>query len=475
MTGDTSRGTAISGSHAPDWGEATSETGDASRPSKSNCTTGISDTLPAEESTWSGYWWKQKNAIVDAFTENFPQRAIRPVSVRDDVKLREDCTAEKYDSGLRGKTMSAVLNEFLNWYNGYRHAHLLFRSPDGDRVRAPMPNSHQPAYGDKYYARLKALERKVLENYDSPSICMLSLTGSSRTESGGWRCPADHIRDVVNSWRPSRGRGVYHTLRDVLDGYQWEYALITEHHDSGYGHVHVAIFVDGDVSESDFRPVIDSHLRNCEIAGPEAHDYHHPDQEKRPISLKQVDTSFDAKLAQSVEQIFGEGKNSDGLDDLAPVSNVAGYLASYIGAHGKELFDRDPSELMFRAACWATGTQMVRFSVGANELIEEDREENSTSDSAPDEPVVIPNPDFEEDEEFHRDYNNPCEVVSEPWSLEGIGRVTKDGEEIFQTEHAGVQWETIEDASHLDRPSKTPFRRPRRRGDSAEISEFATD
>lgn len=88
---------------------------------------------------------------------------------------------------------------------------------------------------------------------------MLTLSGSSRNGNGGWRCPADHLRDVVNSFRPSKGRGVYHALYDALHGYHWEYALVVEHQKTGYRHVHVAIFVDGEITESDFRPAIDAH------------------------------------------------------------------------------------------------------------------------------------------------------------------------------------------------------------------------
>lgn len=50
---------------------------------------------------------------------------------------------------------------------------------------------------------------------------------------------ADHVRDVVSSWRPNRGRGVYHAVRDALDGKNWEYCTVVEKHRNGYGHAHV--------------------------------------------------------------------------------------------------------------------------------------------------------------------------------------------------------------------------------------------
>jgi len=116
--------TAIAGPNARNWDSA-------SRPSKTNCTSNASESLPAGEGSFRGYWWKEKNALVDEFVEDFSNRAARPVSVRGGTKLREECTSEKYDGGYRSKTWSSVLNEFLKWYNDYCHAHLVFESPNG--------------------------------------------------------------------------------------------------------------------------------------------------------------------------------------------------------------------------------------------------------------------------------------------------------------------------------------------------------
>lgn len=62
-----------------------------------------------------------------------------------------------------------------------------------------------------------------------------------------------------------------------------------------------------------------------------------------------------------------------------------------MGTNGEPLFDRCVDELIFRAAIWVSRTQMVRFSDGANEMIDRDaefveREKPNTK--------VIPNPDF---------------------------------------------------------------------------------
>jgi hypothetical protein len=73
---------------------------------------------------------------------------------------------------------------------------------------------------------------------------------------------------------------------------------------------------------------------------------------------------------------------------------VIGNLGSYIGAHGEALFDRGLDELIFRSAVWATGTQLVRFSTGANQMIRGDLGKE-TADRLDAESVLIPNPSFD--------------------------------------------------------------------------------
>lgn len=436
----------------------------ASRPSKTNCTTAVRPGEAADNGecveaklNWRTQNWKRKNALVDQFVAERAGRAARPLSVRDDVAIREEATSERHNGGRRSRSWSSVLNSFLKWYNGYRHAHLKFKSPDGETVRAQMPNSHQPRYGDKYYARLKALERQMVARYDNLTVCMLTFTGSTRNGNGGWRCPADHLRDVVNSWRPDEGRGAYHALRDVLDGYEWEYALVTEKHKSGYGHVHAAIFVDGDVEEADFRPVIDSHLKNCDIAHRDAHDYHHPETEKRPISVRSVDTTL------NLEDLDANA------EDVEDVTNLGSYVGEYIGAHGEELFDRGIDELAFRATAWATGTQMVRFSTGANEMIEADRlaDGDDDGDDLADDvgPIVHPDPDWDGE-------GAPFKVENPNWTIEGVCRVDEAGEDMYDLGRSGVSWTNIEDASHLDPPNPQPPDRPQPRTTSKKLTSY---
>jgi hypothetical protein len=439
----------------------------ASRPSKTNCTSAEADLSAEDRLDLRTQWWKRKNELVEDFIEERPERAARPISVRDDHKLRIQATQEKIDTGRRGASWSDLKREFLGWYNGYRNAHLLFTDPDGNTVRGQMPNSHQPRYGDRYYGRIKGFERQMLKEYHNPTVVLLSLTGSMKNAHGGWRCPCDHLLEVKSSFRPDSGRGVYHKLREVLDGKPWEYALVVEKHKNGYGHIHVAVFVDGDVSEADFRPVIDKHLEYCDIAAKEAHDYFHPDDEKRPISVRDVATDRDTN-AEDYNGTHGDG----------PIGNLGSYLGEYIGSHGKPLFERDISELSFRAVLWATGTQKVRFSTGANEMIRKDREQVE-DDELDQEPSGDGSTYGLRDDVTVEEIEDPETDVSElmdgetDWSLQGIGRVDEDGETVYDAGKSGVEFVTIEDARHLDPPKQLPPTPPQPRVTETELSEYA--
>lgn len=454
---DTTDGSAIAGPNARNWGSG-------SRPSKNNCKSPSKEGEPSEDRISGRYWWHRKNETVDEILDTLPQRANRPAAVREKAKLRNDCVRDRADGGYRSKPMSDVIREFLGWYNDYRHAHLLFNGPDGNVVRSKMENSHQPGYGNRYYARFKALERQVVREYDDPHSCILTFSGSHENVDGNWRCPVDHLRDVIDTWRPDRGGGVYHQLRRSLEGMEWEYCVGVEHNSKGYGHVHVGVFVDGEITESDFHNVIDEHLRLCDIAHRDAHNYYHPNSEKNPISVRRIEPGL-------------EPEDYDGSDDV--VGNVASYLAEYIGAADEsELFDRSPQELYFRAACWSSGTQRVRFSTGANEMIRRDRDEpQRVETTGPVNPGWKPGATSEKIEKAVADPDRSgTEWLEKPdegnWSLHGIGRVDDDGETVFEIEQSTVQYREIHGAESLDPPKKLPSDRPQPPSTDSKLTEY---
>jgi len=277
--------------------------------------------------------------------------AHRPVSVEDGRGLRDEAVLvstddgpvplDRWDGNLDGRDLQArpvhrVVQAWRDWYDGYRDAHIEYENPDGETVRSPLENSYQPEYGRRYYGKIKDWERGIERAYQAPTMVMLTLSASNENAKGGKRCPADHMRDIADGWNVARK-----SLHRVLGGFEWEYAKVWEPHQSGYGHMHVAVAVDdpGDRLDGEsFRPVMRSYVENTKPAGSDAHDL-----------------------------------NTVGLGDTVSVNreveNLGTYISEYIGIFGEEPTERPVSEQMFYATCWATGTRRVDFSNGAHEIM----------------------------------------------------------------------------------------------------------
>ena len=258
---------------------------------------------------------------------------LRPLSVEPGRKLRDEAVHEVSD-GPQARPWYAVVSEWRDWYDGYQRAHIEFDGPDGETTRTRLENSYQPQYGKRYYAKLKDLERGIEREYEGLTTVMLTFTASNENAKGGMRCPADHMRNIMDGYDAARKQ-----LHKSLSGRNWEYARVWEPHESGYGHLHLAVFVEDDpdrrdLGPGDFEGAMRSHVENCEPAGWEAH---RPDG--NAVSL-----------------------NSD-------VNNLGTYISEYIGIFGEEVLERPMTEQAFYATCWATGTRRVDFSNGAHDLM----------------------------------------------------------------------------------------------------------
>nr|WP_192960850.1 hypothetical protein [Haloferax sp. Q22]AKN10606.1 replication initiation protein [Haloferax sp. Q22] len=257
---------------------------------------------------------------------------LRPLSVEPERRLRNEAVHELSD-GPQARPWYAVLSEWRDWYDGYLRSNIEFDGPDGETVRTELENSYMPKYGKRYYAKLKDFERGVAREFDGMTTAMLTLTASHRNEKGGWRCPADHMRDIMDGYDAARKQ-----LHQVLSGRKWEYARVWEPHADGYGHLHIAVFVeddgDADLRADDFEPVMRSHVENCGPAGSKAHD--------------------------------PAGDSVSVRDD---VENLGSYISEYIGIFGDETLNRPMTEQMFYAVTWATNTRRVDFSNGAQDLM----------------------------------------------------------------------------------------------------------
>jgi hypothetical protein len=139
-----------------------------------------------------------------------------------------------------------------------------------------------------------------------------------------------------------------------MEGQRYERLAILEPHKSGYLHVHIAVFVEGKVTRETFAPVIHAHLRNCDLAGDDAHDV----EDDNTISVRWAG---------------GDRGDEDGdhLDELAI------YLAEYLGTYGEDPLDQPEHVQKANAVLWATERQRWRPSNGAQEYM-------ATNQSPPD-------------------------------------------------------------------------------------------
>jgi hypothetical protein len=234
------------------------------------------------------------------------------------------------------------VDAWRDWYEGYENTHIEFERDDGKTARTKLENSYQPEYGDKYYGKLKDLERGVEREYESLTTVMLTFSASTLNADGGPRCPADHMREIADGWKTARKH-----LYPALSGVSWEYAKVWEptseegRGPAGYGHLHVALFVDADETEigaGRFESVMRSYSERVEAAAWEAH---------RP--------------------------SGNAVSVSHSVDNVGSYISEYIGAYGERAVERPMHVQQFYAATWATATQRVTFSNGANEMIRDER------------------------------------------------------------------------------------------------------
>jgi hypothetical protein len=132
-----------------------------------------------------------------------------------------------------------------------------------------------------------------------------------------------------------------------MDGRRYERLAILEPHESGYLHVHIAVFVDGVVRREDFAPVIEAHLRNCDGAGEEAHDM----TDRSTVSVNHV----------------GADRSED------TIGNLGTYLAEYLGTYSGDPLDEPEKVQMSNTVLWATGRRRWRPSNGAQAYMSTNR------------------------------------------------------------------------------------------------------
>jgi hypothetical protein len=272
-------------------------------------------------------------------------RKVR-LTERDGVEIRQSCSVKGYSGRHVSLKLPDCVEEFRRWYLQYEDRYAAFENQEnGDKKKVPLHNAYSPEYTERQYARFSDLERGLKDDYGARlHTALLSLTCSNTDEDGNLLPPVDHLLDLEESYD-----AVTSALDRVLDGYRWEYCAVLEPHQSGYTHIHFGVFVDGEVTEETFHPVIDSHLRNCDRAERAAHDYNSFDPDERPIS------------------VFHSGRTTN--DRTPELENLSAYLAEYLGNYGDSPLEADATTQVFYTVMWALNKQRIRPSNGAQDYM----------------------------------------------------------------------------------------------------------
>lgn len=278
-----------------------------------------------------------------------------PLTERDGVRLRREGTRETM-AGTEGVTVREAVHRWRDYIRDKEGTSPTFMD---DETGALAMGSHAHRWTEDYenreYAKLNDLERGIRASYGKLAhTVLLSLSGSSTFDDGAPRPPLDHLADVLAGYDPA-----IRALRRVMDerGLEYEYVGILEPHKSGYIHVHLAVFVRGVVTAEMFRPVVEAHLRNCPIAGEEAHQIRPDEPQRSAVSVNRVGTDR----------------------ETGDLENLASYLAEYLGTFGGDPLDAPVNVQVANAVMWLSGHRRRRASNGAQRYMASPPQESDTS------------------------------------------------------------------------------------------------
>ena len=341
---------------------------------------------------------------------------LRPLSVEEGRKLREEAVRDTMDDERQARAWYRVVNSWRRWMDDYRSMHIEYEK-DGETARTRLENSYQPRYGKRYYAKLKNFERGVSRRWNNLTTAMLTFTASTENAEGHKRCPADHMRDIAEGWRTARKQ-----LHQVLDGVNWEYARVWEPHKSGYGHLHVAVFIDSDhltaeLSPARFKPVMQSYVRECKSAGSKAH------------------------TPENAVSVNGD------------IENLGTYISEYIGVFGEDPLDRSMKEQMFYAVTWATGTRRVDFSNGAHDIIKGEKFRRETG-LKPEHRGEAGGTNTSAQSGAESDESGAESEGGEGWKVDSICKVHDGEREFHDPTGGGVRLEPIDGRPGMDPPKR---------------------
>lgn len=219
------------------------------------------------------------------------------------------------------------------------------------------------------YTKIQQADRHFQHNYDNLTTALLTRRLSPLDDDGNWLTPWEcdellHGGDIH--------RSVRRALDYQLDGYDYEWVAVTAPTTSaGTPHEHIYIWIDdpnNTVGADHFSSALEKHLKHCENAYPEDHEYqddgshgaityqHDPDQ----IGVTAIQFSAVTEQCPTYQECGIAYRTTQGAQYLA--SQLAHLPTANFYDHDEET----PPQALFEGAAlsWATDHYWFRTSRG---------------------------------------------------------------------------------------------------------------
>jgi hypothetical protein len=115
---------------------------------------------------------------------------------------------------------------------------------------------------NRQYARGKEMDRQLLEEYTSSSIALLSLRVSPKNKSR--LTLLNRMKDGIDAAIEQLGYRLQRGPNAGFESDEWEYfAVVAGTKKQATPHVHIVVYCDGPVHQSEFEPVVEKFVEKC--------------------------------------------------------------------------------------------------------------------------------------------------------------------------------------------------------------------
>lgn len=283
---------------------------------------------------------ERPTAGYSAFRDSLDYSALR---LTGDIEYRSVSEARN----VRIETVADAIDGFREYVANKKNASLVLQDRESGDVRV-MPYNHRwtSEYRAMTYAKLKGAERALDRIYgEGPTpVTMLSLTAYQRGDDGRPRPPGEVLADLLDGWDKFR-----RVLDRATEGARTEYIRVIEPHESGYPHLHVAIF--GAASRSLEDRVTEMWAEKYEVGSADAH--------KNAVSVATGRSAQLQKPAAYIMKYLGKTTVREDGGEPAP----SGETPEELDAKNAEAFEA------FSALLWATGKRQYSASQALSEAM----------------------------------------------------------------------------------------------------------